>query len=291
MPPSLVHRWVELIGAETDPHGLRHDRGHRHSPRSTGDEWLAAPGQRRPRLPRHRGPDPRRRAATTCPAGEIGDIYLRSPGYGGSTYLGEAPQLAHDRRRLLTVGDMGYLDEDGYLYLVDRRVDLIITGGANVFPAEVETALIDHPQDRRRGGRSASRTPSGAGACTPSSSRPTPPTRRRPTRSTAYAKSRLAAYKVPKIDRARRRHPPQRGHEGQPRPPGRRTRGWRLDSAQFRSGRGWSVHQSAVVMWSRSRGSPYQRGITVSGAMWMPASTVAMEDAASEYRPFDGATG
>ncbi len=40
---------------------------------------------------------------------------------------------------------MGYLDDDGYLYVVDRRVDLIISGGANVFPAEVESALIDHP--------------------------------------------------------------------------------------------------------------------------------------------------
>ena len=45
-----------------------------------------------------------------------------------------------------TVGDMGYVDADDYLYLVDRRVDLIITGGANVFPAEVEAALIDHPK-------------------------------------------------------------------------------------------------------------------------------------------------
>ena len=43
------------------------------------------------------------------------------------------------------MGDLGYLDEEGYLYLVDRRVDMIITGGANVFPAEVEIALMDHP--------------------------------------------------------------------------------------------------------------------------------------------------
>jgi bile acid-coenzyme A ligase len=43
-------------------------------------------------------------------------------------------------------GDMGHLDEDGYLFLADRRVDLIVTGGANVFPAEVEAALIDHPK-------------------------------------------------------------------------------------------------------------------------------------------------
>ena len=45
-----------------------------------------------------------------------------------------------------TAGDLGYMDEDGYLYIVDRRVDMIITGGANVFPAEVESALADHPE-------------------------------------------------------------------------------------------------------------------------------------------------
>src|SRR6185437_10662269 len=45
-----------------------------------------------------------------------------------------------------TMGDLGHLDADGYLYLADRRSDLIITGGANVFPAEVESALIDHPK-------------------------------------------------------------------------------------------------------------------------------------------------
>ncbi|HEY2429712.1 MAG TPA: acid--CoA ligase, partial [Acidimicrobiales bacterium] len=44
-----------------------------------------------------------------------------------------------------TAGDLGWLDADGYLYIADRRVDMIISGGANVYPAEVESALIDHP--------------------------------------------------------------------------------------------------------------------------------------------------
>jgi len=78
--------------------------------------------------------------------GEIGHIFVRSPNYVGATYLGEAPQLHMTQDGFGTVGDMGYLDAEGYLYLVDRRVDLIITGGANVFPAEVEAALIDHPK-------------------------------------------------------------------------------------------------------------------------------------------------
>ena len=71
---------------------------------------------------------------------------MRSPTYGGSDYLGDAPQLRTTDDGFQTVGDMGYLDDDGYLYIVDRRVDMIITGGANVFPAEVEAALIDHPK-------------------------------------------------------------------------------------------------------------------------------------------------
>lgn len=45
----------------------------------------------------------------------------------------------------VSVGDMGWVDADGYLFLADRRTDLIITGGANVYPAEVEAALTEHP--------------------------------------------------------------------------------------------------------------------------------------------------
>src|SRR3954453_6722063 len=94
-----------------------------------------------------------------------------------------------------TVGDMGYLDDDGYLYLVDRRVDMIITGGANVFPAEVETALIDHPeiadvvvvglQDAEWGRR--------VHAIIEATDHDHPPTEND---VRAFAKERLAAYKV-----------------------------------------------------------------------------------------------
>jgi bile acid-coenzyme A ligase len=44
-----------------------------------------------------------------------------------------------------SVGDLGWVDDDGYLFIADRRTDLIISGGANVFPAEVEAALTEHP--------------------------------------------------------------------------------------------------------------------------------------------------
>jgi bile acid-coenzyme A ligase len=60
-------------------------------------------------------------------------------------YIGGAAPLPPTGDGFRTAGDIGHLDEDGYLYIADRRSDMIITGGANVFPAEVENALADHP--------------------------------------------------------------------------------------------------------------------------------------------------
>ncbi|MCA1833409.1 MAG: AMP-binding protein [Actinomycetota bacterium] len=79
------------------------------------------------------------------PPGETGVVYL-IPSGGKFAYAG-APEKTKESWRgdLFTVGDMGYLDEDGYLFLTDRRQDMIITGGANVYPAEVEATLYKHP--------------------------------------------------------------------------------------------------------------------------------------------------
>ncbi len=194
MPPSLVDRWAELIGEEriimaygmTEAIGVTALRG---------DEWMA-----------HRGSvglgirgtevkildDDKRE----LPPGEIGDIYMKSPTYGGSTYLG-ASQMPEALDGFATVGDMGWVDEDGYLYLADRRVDMIISGGANVFPAEVESALIDHPDvadvvviglaDDEWGQRVHAVIEAKDPAAPPGFDD-----------IRAYAKDRLAAYKVPK---------------------------------------------------------------------------------------------
>ena len=144
MPPSLVHRWARLIGAEKIymSYGMTEGLG---ICALRGDEWMDHQGS----VGRgHRNTEVRilDTDGNDVPTGEIGDIYLRSPAYGGSTYMGDAPQLPTTEDGFRTVGDMGYLDADDFLYLVDRRVDLIITGGANVFPAEVEIALLDHPK-------------------------------------------------------------------------------------------------------------------------------------------------
>jgi bile acid-coenzyme A ligase len=144
MPPSLVHRRAGLIGPERliMAYGMSEGLG---LTAIRADEWKAREGSvgRPVRDTEVRVLDPDGR---DLPAGEIGEIYLRSPQTGGSTYLGGAPQLPTTPDGFRSVGDVGYLDADGFLYLVDRRVDMIITGGANVFPAEVEIALIDHPK-------------------------------------------------------------------------------------------------------------------------------------------------
>src|SRR5436305_14597988 len=78
------------------------------------------------------------------PPGEVGEVYLRrTPGLPPSyRYIGAEARTRGDWESL---GDVGRMDEDGYLYLADRRTDMILVGGANVYPAEVESALDEHP--------------------------------------------------------------------------------------------------------------------------------------------------
>ena len=76
--------------------------------------------------------------------GVVGQIYLRN--MRPFEYHNDPAKTADARRGdYVTVGDLGSLDADGYLYLADRRTDLILTGGVNVYPAEVEAVLMAHP--------------------------------------------------------------------------------------------------------------------------------------------------
>ena len=80
------------------------------------------------------------------PPGEVGEIATRS-GFNMAGYwnLPEATARTIGRDGWLRTGDAGYLDEDGYLYIHDRIKDMIISGGENIYPAEVESAICDHP--------------------------------------------------------------------------------------------------------------------------------------------------
>ncbi len=192
---SLVQFWIDLLGAEkiymsygmTEQLGLASIRG---------DEWLT-----------HRGSVGRGIRDTEItildadqrqvPPGEIGEIYLRSPFTGGYGYLGDAGNLPTTPDGFSTAGDLGWMDEDGFLYLVDRRVDMIISGGANVYPAEVEAALFEYPaiadvvvvglKDDHWGRR--------VHAIVEAKDKAHPPSAED---VIAFAKSHLAAYKVPK---------------------------------------------------------------------------------------------
>jgi long-chain acyl-CoA synthetase len=79
------------------------------------------------------------------PGGEVGEICARSPGIMQGYH--DLPELTEDalRHGWLHTGDMGFLDEDGYLFVTDRKKDLIIRGGFNVYPRDVEDVLLEHP--------------------------------------------------------------------------------------------------------------------------------------------------
>jgi len=139
-PPWLKQAWIDWLGVERicELYGGTEAQA---ATWITGPEWLA-----------HRGsvgrfvsgearildPD-----GNDVPPGEVGEVFLRStPGTGPTDrYLGAQPR---ERDGWESLGDMGSLDADGYLYLADREADMILAGGANVYPAEIEAGLDEH---------------------------------------------------------------------------------------------------------------------------------------------------
>ncbi len=108
----------------------------------TSTEWLAHQGTVGRALP---GVDLRvlDEKGRDCPVGESGEIYARIRGGADFTYDGDdAKRRAAEKQGLVSVGDIGYLDEEGFLYLCDRRHDMVISGGVNIYPAEIESALV-----------------------------------------------------------------------------------------------------------------------------------------------------
>jgi long-chain acyl-CoA synthetase len=80
------------------------------------------------------------------PRGEAGLIYIDQPAFADFTYANNAP--ARERMavgRLKTMGDIGYLDDDGFLFIVDRQADMVISGGVNIYPVEIESVLHGMP--------------------------------------------------------------------------------------------------------------------------------------------------
>jgi bile acid-coenzyme A ligase len=143
LPEWLARAWIDLVGPTHFfvCYGSSEGAG---ATFARGDEYLDHPGTvGRGAIGtelRILGDD-----GIELPMGEVGGIYMRQPQGVMSAYLGDAAPIPVTDDGFATVGDLGFLDADGYLYLADRRVDMIVTGGANVFPAEVESALSEHP--------------------------------------------------------------------------------------------------------------------------------------------------
>ncbi len=129
--------------------------------------------------------------------GKAGLIYVHQPAYADFSYIGnDAARQKMERGGLKTLGDIGYLDEDGYLFIVDRSADLVISGGVNIYPAEIEAALQMMPgvvdcavfgiPDAEFGEALACAVQTSRGTSLDGDD------------IQAFLKSRLAAYKVPK---------------------------------------------------------------------------------------------
>ncbi|MEP6869283.1 MAG: AMP-binding protein [Novosphingobium sp.] len=141
-PQDVKRWWLDRVGPEVvwEVYGSTERLG---STLINGVEWLDRPGSVGRAMPGDTivitGPD-----GATLPPGEIGEIlFRRAVGVGTSyRYIGAETRIVGD---LDGLGDMGWLDADGYLYIADRRTDMILVGGINVWPAEVEAALEQVP--------------------------------------------------------------------------------------------------------------------------------------------------
>jgi bile acid-coenzyme A ligase len=140
-PPWLKQAWIEWLGPERIVELYAGTEG-QVATVITGTEWLTHRGSvGRPINGEISICDPE---GNELPPGTEGEVWLRgrrkSPTYH---YVGASPRQREGGWESL--GDCGWLDVDGYLYLGDRMLDMILTGGANVYPAEVEAAILEHP--------------------------------------------------------------------------------------------------------------------------------------------------
>ncbi len=118
---------------------------HKHQHKLDGDEKdlrrLASAGQPSPevevRIVRADGSD--------CPAGEVGEVWLRSPTMMQGYWRNPEATRAAIGDGWMKTGDVGWLDEESYLFIADRKKDMIISGGENIYSREVEEALLAHP--------------------------------------------------------------------------------------------------------------------------------------------------
>jgi bile acid-coenzyme A ligase len=142
-PQWLARLWIERVGGPCFLVTYGSTEGVGFS-MIDGDEWLEHPGSvGRAAETEFRVLD---EDGVALPDGEVGELFMRrsDTDVPSFQYVGARP-ARRTEDGFTSVGDLGWLDAEGYLYIADRRSDMIISGGANVFPAEVEAALLEHP--------------------------------------------------------------------------------------------------------------------------------------------------
>lgn len=143
-PRWLKQAWIEWLGPERI-HELYAGTEAQSVTWITGPEWLAHSGSvGKVTLGQIKVLDDN---GNELPPGEVGEVFMMPDAGPGTTYhyIGAEPRSVQGWESL---GDMGWMDEEGYLYLADRKSDMILRGGANVYPAEVEAAIDSHPKVR-----------------------------------------------------------------------------------------------------------------------------------------------
>lgn len=142
-PPWLKEAWIDWLGPDRvwELYGGSESIG---AAVISGREWLAKRGS----VGRLAGGGSVKVIANDggeCPPGEVGELFFKGTGGAPNTdYLGVEVKSLGDG--WYSYGDLGHVDSDGYIFLADRRVDLILRGGANIYPAEVEAAIEAHPE-------------------------------------------------------------------------------------------------------------------------------------------------
>jgi len=142
-PVPLKRAFMEYVGADKvwEYYGASEGGGTVISPQ----EWLQKPGSVGKPFPGHRflvlDDD-----GKELPPGEVGTLWVAPAGTSFEYHNDPEKTAAQYKGEFFTVGDAAYLDEDGYLFLADRRSDMVISGGVNIYPREIEECLLTHPE-------------------------------------------------------------------------------------------------------------------------------------------------
>jgi long-chain acyl-CoA synthetase len=141
-PPQIKRQMIEWWGNSIDEYYAASEGGGTYV---TAEEWMLKPGTVGKKWPFSEvvilDDD-----GNELAAGQVGTVYFHMPS-GNFEYFKDEEKTKNSRQgKFFTVGDAGYMDDEGWLFLSDRKIDMIISGGANIYPAEIESELIMHPK-------------------------------------------------------------------------------------------------------------------------------------------------